>query len=85
MSTDRQAVDDTLQAAARGLTVPTLLVRGGASELVSEEAAQAFLALAPEAELADIADARHMVAGDRNDAFLVAVAPFLERRYPPRP
>ena len=26
--------------------------------------------------------AGHQVAGDRNDAFLVAVTPFLERRYP---
>ena len=37
--------------------------RGGASELVTPEAAQAFLELAPHAHYVDVAQARHMVAG----------------------
>jgi pimeloyl-ACP methyl ester carboxylesterase len=76
----RQHSAERLEAAARGLTVPALLVRGRLSDVVSPEGAQAFLKLAPNAELADIAGADHMVAGDRNDAFNDAVFSFLERR-----
>ena len=68
-----------LEAAARSLTIPTLLVRGLQSDLLSEEGAQRFLELAPHAELADVAGAGHMVAGDRNDALNGAVVTFLER------
>ena len=65
--------------AARGLDVPTLLVRGRMSELLSEEAAAEFLELVPHAEFVDVRDAGHMVAGDRNDVFTDAVAGFLIR------
>jgi pimeloyl-ACP methyl ester carboxylesterase len=68
--------------AARRLPVPTLLVRGGSSELVTPAAAAAFLALAPGAEFVDVAEARHMVAGDRNDAFAGAILQFLQARFP---
>ena len=61
------------------MTIPTLLVRGLQSDLLSEEGAQRFLELA-HAELADVAGAGHMVAGDRNrGAFNGAVVTFLER------
>jgi non-heme chloroperoxidase len=66
-----------LERAARALTVPTLLVRGRLSDLLSEEGARHFLALAPNARFADVSDAGHMVAGDRNDAFTDAVVSFL--------
>lgn len=68
-----------LEAAARGLTVPTLLVRGSLSEVVSLEGVAHFRALVPHAEIVDIAGADHMVAGDRNDPFNDAVIDFLER------
>jgi pimeloyl-ACP methyl ester carboxylesterase len=68
-----------LEAAARSLTIPTLLIRGRQSDLLSEEGAQRFLELAPNAEFIDVADAGHMVAGDRNDLFTDAVVAFLER------
>lgn len=68
----------TLDAATRALAVPTLLVRGRLSELVSEEHARAFLEAAPHARYVDVSEAGHMVAGDRNDAFTEAVAAFLE-------
>jgi len=67
-----------LQRAARALTIPTLLVRGRMSDLLSEEGAQELLALVPQARLVDVAGAGHMVAGDRNDAFNDAVVEFLE-------
>lgn len=71
---------DGLREAARGLTVPTLLVRGRLSDVLSQEGVDDFLRLVPHAEFADIAGADHMVAGDRNDAFNEAVFDFLERR-----
>ena len=63
---------------ARSLDIPTLLVRGRMSDLLSEEGAQDLLRLVPHAELVDVAGAGHMVAGDRNDAFNGAVVEFLE-------
>lgn len=68
-----------LEAAARALTVPTLLVRGRMSDLLSEEGAREMLALTPHAEYADVAGAGHMVAGDRNDLFNDAIVGFLDR------
>jgi pimeloyl-ACP methyl ester carboxylesterase len=70
--TERMLVD-----AARGITIPALLVRGGSSELVHEAHVREFLELVPHAEYVDVADARHMVAGDRNDHFSAAVIDFL--------
>ena len=69
----------SLQRAAQSLRVPTLLVRGRMSDLLSEQGAREFLALVPHAELADVAGAGHMVAGDRNDLFNDAVVDFLGR------
>lgn len=66
-----------LSAAAASLTVPVLLVRGGKSDLVTVEAAEDFLRTVPHAKLADVSDAGHMVAGDKNDVFVDAVLKFL--------
>lgn len=69
---------DRLLAAARNLGVPTLLVRGRRSDLLSEEGAREFLEHVPHARYVDVSGAGHMVAGDRNDAFTTAVVDFLE-------
>ncbi len=74
---DWPAVEARLTAIAAGMPVPSLLVRGGSSELVTDEAARAFRALSPTTRYVNIAEARHMVAGDRNDAFSAAVLDFL--------
>jgi pimeloyl-ACP methyl ester carboxylesterase len=66
-----------IDAAAESLTVPTLLVRGRMSDILSEEGAQIFLRQVPHAKFADISNAGHMVAGDRNDLFSDAVLEFL--------
>jgi len=71
-----------LEACARSLGVPTLLVRGGLSDVLDEAGAQAFLALVPQAEYVNVTDAAHMVAGDRNDLFGAAVIEFLTREVP---
>lgn len=68
--------------AARSLSVPTLLVRGALSDILSEKGARDFLELAPHAEFVNVADAAHMVAGDRNDIFASAVIEFLLRTVP---
>jgi pimeloyl-ACP methyl ester carboxylesterase len=62
--------------AARRLKMPVLLVRGRESELVGENEVAAFVKMVPHAKFADIAGARHMVAGDRNDVFTDALLTF---------
>jgi pimeloyl-ACP methyl ester carboxylesterase len=82
INTDWEAAEDRLEAAVRSLRIPALLVRGGSSELVPPEAAEAFVTLAPDADYVDVEEARHMVAGDRNDVFCDAILAFLARRFP---
>lgn len=67
-----------LRAAAAAFRGPALLVKGGASDLVTGREAEEFLRLVPHASFVDIADAGHMVAGDRNDVFASAILGFLE-------
>ncbi|HEX6424316.1 MAG TPA: alpha/beta hydrolase [Acidimicrobiales bacterium] len=74
--------EDRLDAAARAITVPTLLVRGRQSDVLSEEGARHLMALVPHARYVDVGGAGHMVAGDRNDAFNDAVVEFLRRELP---
>lgn len=69
-------------AAARRLRLPVHLIRGGSSNLVTPEAARQFLQFAPHASFTDIADAGHMVVGDRNDAFTDAIVGFLRQHAP---
>jgi pimeloyl-ACP methyl ester carboxylesterase len=63
--------------AARAITVPTLLVSGGRSDVVSDNTINEFLELVPHARHARIDDATHMVAGDANTAFARAVGEFI--------
>jgi hypothetical protein len=68
---------ERLEAAARALRVPTLLVRGRLSDVVNEDGARAFVAIVPHARYVDVSGAGHMVAGDQNDPFTQAVVSFL--------
>jgi non-heme chloroperoxidase len=77
---DDRALEERLQE-VRTIDVPTLLIRGRLSDLVSTETAAEFLEMVPHAEYVDLADAHHMVAGDRNDAFIDSVSEFLIRRF----
>ena len=65
--------------AARNLNIPTLIVRGGISDVVSEKVMAEFLDQVPHAESITVADASHMVAGDSNHAFTKAVLNFLDK------
>lgn len=69
-----------LGAAASSLRIPTLLVRGGESDVLSVEDAARFINLVPHAEFATVSDAHHMVAGDDNAVFEQVLGDFLERR-----
>ncbi|MGE0807809.1 MAG: alpha/beta fold hydrolase [Burkholderiaceae bacterium] len=71
-----------LEACARVLTIPTLLVKGAKSDVLTEEGVREFQALAPQSEYVNVASAGHMVAGDRNDMFGKAVVEFLTRVIP---
>ena len=66
-----------LDRIAEGVKIPTHLIRGQLSQIVSEEAVQHFLEVIPHAAYTDIFDAGHMIAGDKNDVFNEAVASFL--------
>ncbi len=80
-SVNRRAGEESSVAdAAAQLQLPMLLIRGRQSDLVTEREARAFLELVPHAEYVDVADAAHMVAGDRNDIFTAAVVDFIARQ-----
>jgi pimeloyl-ACP methyl ester carboxylesterase len=64
--------------AARRIRIPTLLISGGASDVVSHDTIDEFLALVPHARHIRVADATHMIVGDDNAAFMHHVAGFLE-------
>jgi len=63
--------------AARRIKVPTLLVSGGRSDIVSAATVNEFMKLVPHARHVHLPDATHMVAGDDNDAFTQAILDFL--------
>lgn len=71
-----------LQAAARQVQVPVLLLSGGRSDVVSARTIEEFMQLVPHAEHVCIEDATHMVVGDRNDVFTREISRFLERFRP---
>ncbi len=71
-------VMDRMEEAARNLRIPTLLVRGGKSDLVSLEGVKHFLELVPHASFVDVQGAAHMVAGDMNDVFSQAIVDFIK-------
>ncbi|GIW13792.1 MAG: hypothetical protein KatS3mg062_1231 [Tepidiforma sp.] len=80
---------DELWQLFRNITVPTLLVRGAESDVLSAEVAERVAQEMPAARLVTIPGAGHSVPGDNPDAFTEAVASFLaevERgQFPPKP
>lgn len=79
VSNDPSQTEAELIAAARSIRIPVLLVRGASSELVHEVHVKEFLELVPHALTVDVAGARHMVAGDRNDAFSNVILDFISK------
>ncbi|MGH9016528.1 MAG: alpha/beta fold hydrolase [Acidimicrobiales bacterium] len=72
-----------LDVALDNVHVPTMLVRGLRSDVVTQESVDDFLTRIPSATVVDVAGAAHMIAGDRNDAFSDAVVDFLQNRIRP--
>jgi pimeloyl-ACP methyl ester carboxylesterase len=68
---------ERLHKAASILTVPTLLVRGALSDLVSEQSVAELLDAVPHARYVDVSHAGHMVAGDNNETFAAEIIEFL--------
>jgi pimeloyl-ACP methyl ester carboxylesterase len=81
--THRHIDRDRLRAAAAAITVPTMLVRGGHSDVVSDEGLADMRALIPQAELVEVGSAGHMVAGDDNDVFTTRLEAFLAAVWAP--
>ena len=73
----RRVDPDRLRAAASKLSIPTLLVRGAQSDVVSDEGMADMLRLVAHAEVVEIPAAGHMVAGDDNDVFAARLEAFL--------
>jgi non-heme chloroperoxidase len=78
-SPNRRRDPERLLAAARALRLPTLLVRGKLSDIVSDATQAEFLTAVPHAEYVDVVGAGHMVAGDQNDTFSQGILDFLAR------
>jgi len=74
---------ELLDTAIHNIRVPTMLVRGMLSDVVTQEGVDHLLASVPGATVVDVAGAAHMIAGDRNDAFSDAVLTFLRDRILP--
>ena len=62
---------------AESVQVPTLLIRGALSNVVTQEEVDDFLKTITHAEFIEIDKAAHMIAGDRNDIFANAAIDFL--------
>lgn len=70
--------EERARSAARAVTVPTLLIRGAQSDVVSVEGARELLDLIPGARYIDVDGAGHMVGGDDNDVLSRGLVEFLD-------
>lgn len=80
---DADQLQRDLLAAAAMIRVPTLLISGGRSDIVSTETIAEFLAHVPHATHVRLDQATHMVAGDANDTFSQVILDFVAS-LPPR-
>jgi pimeloyl-ACP methyl ester carboxylesterase len=72
-----------LNVALSNIHVPTMLVWGLLSDVVTREGVDELLARIPDATVVEVDGAAHMIAGDRNDAFSEAVITFLDQQIRP--
>lgn len=75
---EREISYERARAAARNVKVPTLLVRGAHSDIVSDEGLQEMRELIPHAQTVEVRSAGHMIAGDDNDVFTEQLLRFIE-------
>lgn len=74
----RHADRGRLAAAASKVKIPTLIVRGRQSDMVSDAGLDDMKLLIPQAQTVDVGAAGHMVAGDDNDVFTASLEAFLD-------
>lgn len=72
-----KAHQQALLEATGNIRIPTLLLSGTASDVVSERTVDEFMRLLPQAVHVRVTGATHMLAGDANDAFVAALGGFL--------
>ena len=72
-----------LDVAMSNIKVPTMLVRGLLSDVVTQEGVDYLLSKIPDATVVGVERAAHMIAGDRNDAFSESVVTFLQEKIRP--
>jgi len=76
----RTARAEALWSDVRGITTPTLLMRGEISKILSEESADAMVSAMVDAEQVVIPNAGHSVQGDNPQAFAQELHAFIQRR-----
>ncbi len=74
---DPEALERRLMTATGRIPAPILIVRGSDSDVVSRETMEHLKQALPHVAQAEIAGARHMIAGDDNARFNEAILPFL--------
>lgn len=77
IATGSERQQSSLLEAARRIRVPTLLVSGERSDVISDDTITEFLCCVPHAQHVRVSRATHMIAGDDNAAFTAAVARFV--------
>ena len=77
ISKDKIAYRKRLKGYAEFVQVPTLLIKGALSNVLTQKEVEDFLITIPHTEFVEIDKAAHMIAGDRNDIFANAVVSFL--------
>ena len=75
--TERESRQSRLDAAARRISVPALLIHAGRSDVVTEVEVRHLQKLVPHCRYHRIAKAGHMVSGDANTVFNDAIQEFL--------
>jgi pimeloyl-ACP methyl ester carboxylesterase len=68
-----------LDAAIGNIDVPTLLLRGALSDVVTNEGVDRLVKMISNLTVVNIDGAAHMIAGDQNNAFTNAIIQFLNR------
>jgi pimeloyl-ACP methyl ester carboxylesterase len=72
-----------LEFAMGNIHVPTLVVRGLLSDVVTQEGIDDIVRRLPDVKVVEVEGAGHMIAGDQNDAFSHAVVTFLDEQIRP--
>lgn len=78
-----QEFQDLMDTAMDKIDVPTMLVRGRLSDVVTQESVDDFTARMSNATVVEVEGAAHMIAGDQNGAFTDAVVMFLHETISP--